>query len=286
MVRRLAFGLALLVSGLAGLPPASTPAVAEDVLLENTMIDVEYIPPENPIYRTDFEIVQRIKVLDQLKSFLAPLRLPRRLSVVTTECGETNAFYEPTHSRLVICYEWVNFIRRIAPLETSDDGVSRDSAIVGAFVQVTLHELGHAVIHILKVPVFGREEDAADQIAAFLMLQFGHENAKRTLSGAAYFWGALIEHTSFTSQTIFADVHSTEAQRFYNHLCIAYGGDPDDFQVYVTRGILPLFRAQQCVAEYNQIYYAFSQTIGKNIDFGLARVVQSRAWLPPPPAPK
>ncbi|MFO1148280.1 MAG: DUF4344 domain-containing metallopeptidase [Alsobacter sp.] len=262
---------------------AAAPMARADNLLENSMIDLEYIPPDNPNYAVDYAIVQRLRVLDQLKAFLAPLRLPRKLKVVTTQCGMTNAFYEPYQSRLVICYEWVSWIRRIAPLYTSDDGITRDTAIVGAFVQVTLHELGHAVIHMLKVPVFGREEDAADQIAAFLMLQFGRENAKRTLSGAAYFWGALIEQSSFTTQTAFSDVHGTEAQRFYNHLCIAYGGDPEDFQIYVDRGILPAYRARQCSAEYNQIYYAFSQTIAKHIDFQLAREVQSREWLPPPP---
>jgi hypothetical protein len=133
------------------------------------------------------------------------------------------------------------------------------------------------------VPVFGREEDAADQIAGFLMLQFGKENARRTLSGTAYFWESLIDDSFFQNKTSFADVHGTDAQRFYNYLCIAYGGDPVTFKDYVDKGILPPGRAQTCAAEYQQIYYAFGQTIAKYIDFRLAREVQMREWLPPPP---
>ena len=49
-----------------------------------------------------------------------------------------------------------------------------------------LHETGHAVFDILKVPVFGREEDAADLFSAYIMLQFGKEDAHRLILGSAY----------------------------------------------------------------------------------------------------
>ena len=32
-----------------------------------------------------------------------------------------------------------------------------------------------------NIPVFGREEDAADQLSAFLMLQFGKDVARTTI---------------------------------------------------------------------------------------------------------
>ena len=44
---------------------------------------------------------------------------------------------------------------------------------------------------LLKIPLFGREEDAADQFSAYIMLHFGKEDAHRLIEGAAYqYWAA------------------------------------------------------------------------------------------------
>ena len=47
-------------------------------------------------------------------------------------------------------------------------GFRREDAIVGGFVSTLLHETGHAIFHLLDIPIFGREEDAADAIAAYV----------------------------------------------------------------------------------------------------------------------
>jgi hypothetical protein len=46
--------------------------------------------------------------------------------------------------------------------------------------------MGHAVFDILHMPLFGREEGAADEFAAYLMLHFGKDQARRWVEGAAY----------------------------------------------------------------------------------------------------
>ena len=43
---------------------------------------------------------------------------------------------------------------------------------------------------MVQVPVFGRE-DAADQFAIFLALQFNKDVANRITRGRAYFWAVL-----------------------------------------------------------------------------------------------
>ena len=43
---------------------------------------------------------------------------------------------------------------------------------------------------ILKVPIFGHEEDAADNFATYIMLQFGEGQAHRLIGGAAWAWRA------------------------------------------------------------------------------------------------
>jgi hypothetical protein len=62
---------------------------------------------------------------------------------------------------------------------------------------VTFHEVGHAAFDLFNVPIFGHEEDAADNFATFLMLQFGKGQAaavdQRRRVGLASIFGGLRE---------------------------------------------------------------------------------------------
>ena len=163
--------------------------------------------------------------------------------------------------------------------------------MVGAFVGVMLHEVGHAVFYMLDVPVFGREEDAADQIASFIVLQFNRDVARTVTRGLAYVWSVLGNPKEWAQ---YADEHGTAAQRFYNTLCLAYGGEREWFKDFVDKGWLPKERADNCASEYQQVKYAFVKTILPFIDQDLMKKVQARDWLKaaaptpgaaPPPAP-
>ena len=47
------------------------------------------------------------------------------------------------------------------PAKTTPAGVAPIDALIGPFLDVFLHEAGHAVFGALQIPLFGREEDAA-----------------------------------------------------------------------------------------------------------------------------
>ncbi len=255
---------------------AVMPSAAQEPL--NTQIEVSYVPPKNPAMQGVYERLKNRKVLEEVAQFLAPLRLPIKLPIKTVQCDTPNSWYESKAAGVSICYEFVDWMERLAPVDQLANGVTRQDAIVGPFVQVTFHELGHAVFDILNVPVFGREEDAADQIAGFIMLQFGKEVARRTLPGTAYFWAASSEDWDHST---YANEHGHPLQRSYNYLCMAYGGDPVAFKDLVDSNLLPKSRAEQCGHEYQQIARAFTQTIGPYIDPVLLKKVQSMQWLRP-----
>jgi hypothetical protein len=116
------------------------------------------------------------------------LRLPEQLSIRTTECGVLNSWYRRENKPTVtICYEFLKHILNSLPNETTAAGLTSTDAAVGQFFFVTLHEVGHATFDILRVPIFGNEETAADNFATFIMLQFGGGQARRLIDGAA--WG-------------------------------------------------------------------------------------------------
>ena len=53
-----------------------------------------------------------------------------------------------------------------------------------------LQEFAHALFDMLDLPVFGREEDAADQVAAYIYLQLGAAESRRLITGTVYAYAA------------------------------------------------------------------------------------------------
>jgi hypothetical protein len=255
--------------------PIVTPASPE---LKNNQVEIAYLEPTNSDHRPIYERLKARQVLEELQLFLAPLKLPHKLSVKVQGCrGVVNAWY--SNREIVLCYEYVHWIERLAPPSNTPE-VTREDAIVGPFVQVVLHEIAHALIDILQIPVLGREEDAADQLAAFIMLQFGKEAARRTLTGAAHLY-RMDSAAADPTHDDFSDVHGTAAQRFYNTLCMAYGADPSTFNDFVQKKLLPKLRADNCAREYNQIQYAFRMLVLPYIDQELMAKIQAMQMLRP-----
>lgn len=158
---------------------------------------------------------------------------------------EANAWYD--EGAITICYEYIEEIWRAAPTETTPGGVTPVDALIAPVFDTTLHEFGHAIFDILRVPLFGREEDAADQLAAYIALQLGKDQARRQIAGiaCAYITEAKAEAKKAPKLERFANEHGTPAQRFYNVLCIAYGRDPKLFDDLVEKGYLPKERGRR-----------------------------------------
>jgi hypothetical protein len=98
--------------------------------------------------------------------------------------GEVNAYYKD--ASITVCYEFLEDMWRSANSPRRPSVIAREDAVIGPFVDVFLHEAGHALFDLLKIPLLGREEDAADQLAGYYMLQFSKETKRRLIVGAAY----------------------------------------------------------------------------------------------------
>jgi hypothetical protein len=260
-----------------GIGPTTSPSGpgSTQPALTNSQVDIAYVEPRNGDFRPIRDRLMRRRVLEQLQQFLSPLRLPRKLQVQVDECGTTKRPYQPG-GPAVICYEYVAQIERMAAKQTDPNSLPPDTMVVGAFVQSTLNEVAQGVFDILEIPVWGREEDAADKLAAFIMVQFGKEVARKVLIGAAWFFE--VSDRTWTGAD-FASVHSPESQRFYNYLCVAYGADPATFKFLLNNDLLPGRRAQRCAKEYFDLRRAFHLTIMPHVDEARLRVVQAGTWL-------
>jgi putative metallopeptidase DUF4344 len=285
-LKRLLFAAAL--SFAAYLPANSSVSAAPT--LRNAQIDIAYIEPRNPDYERFYHGLQARKVLEELRAFLAPLKLPRKILIEVEQCDQPVLLYEPGQP-VIICYEYVARLQELAagiPAEGGVRGVSRDDAVVGAFIQAVLQQTASAVFDVLNTPIWGREQDAADKLAAFLMLQFGPQAARKLMNGASYFFEA--SDRTWTGVD-FSDLRGTEAQRYYNYLCIAYGFDPvlfGDFYQGQSTGnstdktdVLPPSRVFWCPKEYRDTKWAFDTLILPHVDQDLLQQVLARDWLKP-----
>src|SRR5947209_7982502 len=60
--------------------------------------------------------------------------------------------------------------------------------VTGNVLFVLAHETAHALISVFEIPVIGREEDAADALAAIVALKMGNSFADRVVVNAARGW--------------------------------------------------------------------------------------------------
>ena len=245
--------------------------------LTNSQVAIEYVAPVHGSYSQIYDRLRQRRVLEELQAFLSPLRMPVKVLVRIEECGAETVSYKKG-APVTICYERVATIERLAPQSGTLDGIPREDAIVGAFVQAVLHDVAYALFDVMGVPVLGRAEDAADKLAAFIMLQFGRDIALRALTGASWFFEA--SQRTWTGSD-FSDVAGSDKQRFYNYLCIAYGGDPQLFAPLVRNTLLKTGRAVGCAKEYGDVLFAFRRTILPYVNLDLLERVRQVPWLRP-----
>lgn len=252
--------------------------------LQSDRVSIAYIPPDDVQYQEVYDLLRGHRVLEKAQEILNPLRSPEELTIKTTQCKEVNSWYKRENFKptVTICYEFLKRILESLPSENNSDGVRPADAAVGQFFWVTLHEVGHATFDILDVPIFGHEEDAADNFATYIMLQFGEGQAHRLIAGAAWAWRAYLGDYKKNPVvplrlSAFGSDHGLPQERFYNLVCLSFGADRAGFADLAN--YLPPTRAPGCAFEYRTLVRAFKKEISPHIDPEMARRVLDTNWL-------
>jgi hypothetical protein len=247
--------------------------------LKTHRFDFEYLPPQDKKHGRIYELMRDQEVLEKVQAFMAPLYLPSRVRLEIRGCdGRVNAQF--WQNVITVCYEYFDWIWKNAPKKPKG-GLTPGDAMVGPMVDVFLHEAGHAVLQLLDIPLLGSEEDAADYIATFLILQFSEADARRLIMGASIIFGsdALRDQERAPELLELAGRHSLPAQRYFNRLCMAYGKDPALYADAVGPGMLTRQRANHCAYEYAYNSDAFRRLVRPYIDPHLASEVLATKWF-------
>jgi hypothetical protein len=251
---------------------------------QSDRVSVVYVPPNNSSFQEVQDLLRQHNALEKIKEILSPFQFPEQLNIETTECGAVNSYYQRKNLKptVTLCYEFLKRTLELLPNETNPVGLTPPDAAVGQFFWVTFHEVGHAAFDMFNVPIFGHEEDAADNFATFIMLQFGKGQAPRLINGAAWAWRAYLGDYQKnpvvpTRLAAFASDHGLPQERFYNLACLAFGANSQEFADFAN--FLPPTRSPNCSHEYQTLVRAFRKEIGPHIDQEQARVVLDTDWL-------
>ncbi|MGC3999295.1 MAG: DUF4344 domain-containing metallopeptidase [Anaeromyxobacter sp.] len=287
-MRRAALLAALLAAPLAAAaPPAKPAAPAGTSQPKQKQVRFAYDAPTDPAHERFRAHLRERKVLETFADIVGTVRLPRPLTLRFASCeGTSNAWYDVETHEVTFCYELVAEFDAAAE-GAAKYGIVREDAADGPVVFVMLHEVSHALFDLLQVPVLGREEDAADQVAAYVLLRAGTGVARRTLAGTAWMYKHDAEARA-ADESDFADVHGLDAQRLYNVLCMAYGADAQAYAGLVEKGYLPRDRAETCADEYKLVGFAVRKLISGSLDpeaVERTRATYKQRWDAPRPAP-
>jgi hypothetical protein len=213
---------------------------------------VAYGPVRDSTFAGWQEDFRRARFLEDVADWMNGwIRLPTDVTLTFAECGESNSFYRPEDRTVVVCFELVDELD--AMFEQDRD---RDQAVDDALLFTTLHEVGHALVSVLDLPITGREEDAVDQLAALILVDGSDGGDEAAINGVRG-----LPDDEQLDDLAFADEHALNGQRFYNVLCLVYGQNPAAHPEWTHDGTLPEERAERCPEEYGQTRAAWQKLL-------------------------
>ena len=191
------------------------------------------------------------------------LKLPADVSLVGEQCDRVNATWNSVDRRIKICYELVDLSLR---LFGDDDSPNSIDEATNSTIGVFFHELAHALISIYDLPFTGREEDVADQLAAFVILEpdgvlKDFSDPARVAEDYALMFRLWADQRGSAGLSDFAASHSVNETRMFNLKCWIYGSDPAAHSDMIADGRLPEDRAVGCQEEFDQLSRAWTKLL-------------------------
>ncbi len=180
------------------------------------MVKLAFEKPQHPDFKRIYDVLLHQKIMNGIiADFNENIALPNDIFIVFEECQEENAHYDRETGRISICYELIkNYVNG------SNLKVSLAEKIQQACTFSMLHELGHALVHQLEIPITGKEENAVDEFAMLVLLNSDNSlAADLAIEGALHFY-----YDSFDDEEVdFSDEHAPSKERYFDLLTLYVG---------------------------------------------------------------
>lgn len=145
---------------------------------------------------------------------------------------------------------------------------------VWASLGTIYHEIGHHLVDIYNIPVFGNEEDVADSFIVYGLLQTkGRFNTEETYKEWADWYHKILTEsldvhyykyllgTDYKEEVI---THSSTKRRFYNLTCFMKSGNPEYFNAYIKKRRIDHLLREKCNFAYGEMVTSWNTFIKKN----------------------
>jgi len=208
---------------------------------------------EVPIQNGDFKKLltnASDEILNLVTLLNSSIDIPKKIKIVSV--SETGPEFDAQFNKILMPDV---FVIDVYQLFKEAQYVTTEEELIGVTMDVVLHtlyhEVGHALVYLLDLPITGKEEDAVDSLATILILMTYDEGDEIALSAADSF-ALLDDKIDEFDEVEFWDEHSLDAQRFYNTVCLIYGSNPERYQKLITNLEITDDRADLCVEDYSR----------------------------------
>jgi hypothetical protein len=128
---------------------------------------------------------------------------------------------------------------------------------------VLYHEVAHLLFHQLELPILGKEEDAADNMATWILLNKRTEATDKALADAAQGWVLSgIAYDSGGEESDYAASHSLDKQRAYQIVCLMVGSDDAAFRPIANEYRMDSDRQETCAWDYETVDRSLKGLLG------------------------
>jgi len=134
--------------------------------------------------------------------------------------------------------------------------------VAGNMLFAMNHELGHALVSEMGLPVLGKEEDAVDAYAVLAMLATADKVSDGVLAETVSGWFLDSRRNAVEGTKVpFYDAHSVDLRRAYDIVCLMVGFDPDKFAAAATKAKMPVDRQGTCQGDYSNASWSWTQVL-------------------------
>lgn len=188
-------------------------------------VQVKYSTPTEKKEREVREWMIENKVIEDLVDTVnQEINIEKQLLVVVGDGDSVH--YNPENREIVITYDFIIEVRERFKGEYKKEWeIYAKDAIEHTFY----HELGHALVDLLNIPVLGKEEDAVDDFGIIMLILTSEDGEERAISAAELFFMEGLEVEEFSSEDLM-DEHSLDDQRGYRSLSLVYGSNPEKYE--------------------------------------------------------
>ncbi|GHA64754.1 DUF4344 domain-containing metallopeptidase [Photobacterium aphoticum] len=234
--------LALLIS--AGL--------TQGQVLANDNIRIHYSAAQSEAEQQAAHIIKQSDVNDTVIA-LSRAHFPFNEPLTITYGSKDGPLYDPDTHQVQIPYGF--YLESVNYFANNDYqkryGKSAQEGALDTLLHTLLHEAGHAYIADQDIPVLGKEEDAVDNFATLLLLDYVDKGDEVAISAADMFAFESDDRPDYYDYGEYIDEHSFDLQRYFSTLCLVYGSDPEAHKALLDEVEEDYLRDRQDFCQYN-----------------------------------